>query len=667
MNSTFMAIEVGKRGLQAQQQALNITGHNLDNLNTEGYSRQRVTLATMDPLYDPSLTRGEQAGQIGQGTIATRIERVRDQMLDKRIVSQSGGQGYWQTRDTYLRQLEQTFMEVGDNSVRGAMDKFWDAWQNLANEPTSDAARSVVLQRGQTLVDSIHQRYNDLKTLQDQANEDIGITVKQVNDYARQIAALNKQITESKADGDSPNDLMDRRDLLVDKLAKLVDVSVDTQDPDEYIIHTGGHVLVQGGLARQFAMIPGAAADNYSQIVWRTTISADDPIPGKDMPDTDEPAVFTSGSLHALVEMRDNTVQTEIQSLDSMSMNFSDLVNEVHTQGYGTNGKTGLEFFNQYPFVNNVNGDYDRNGDGQADSTYLFRISGVNKLDAKAQPGLSGTITLDAPDGTIAIPYYNTDTVDDIISRINGSGAEVTARLNNNGQLSFRATTSDTALQRNGNPDFVIRHIEDSGLLLSQYAGVLRANGAAGAYDWGHTGAAASLTGNGQPVQNANGTTSAYPVSFGVAPMAHPSGWIDINPQVANDPASIAASFSEKTLDDPLGQSAKAVVNSGNGEAALAIAAIRNSNVMVGGFKSFDDYFASSVGRVGSLGEQSGTQLETQNHLMKNLTDMRQSISGVNVDEELANMMEYQKGYQAAAKYLTTSNNLLDVLLTLIT
>jgi flagellar hook-associated protein 1 FlgK len=103
--------------------------------------------------------------------------------------------------------------------------------------------------------------------------------------------------------------------------------------------------------------------------------------------------------------------------------------------------------------------------------------------------------------------------------------------------------------------------------------------------------------------------------------------------------------------------------NPGNGDAAMAIASIRNTEVMVGQFRSFDDYFADSVGRIGLLGEQSERALETQNLIMKQLEEMRQSVSGVNIDEELANMIKYQHGYSAAARFITTVNTMLDTLI----
>ncbi|QQO07522.1 flagellar hook-associated protein FlgK [Breznakiella homolactica] len=620
MTSTFQGIEIGKRAVSAHQQGLTTVGHNLSNASTEGYSRQRVEFSPFEPIYLPGLNREETPGQIGQGVVVERIERIRDQLLDQRIVAQAGGEGYWGTRDKYVLMMERMYNEPADVSVRGRMDAFWDSWEELARHPADNAPRRAVIERGKTLIDSIHERYKGLKGLQDMAEQDIQITVARVNELSRQIAGLNDDIQKIRAQGDNPNDLLDRRDLLVDKLSSIIDVTTDSRDPDEFMVHTAGFVLVQGRIGRQFSLERGIETEGYSKIVWEET--------GND-------AVFRSGSLAALVELRDSTIQSEIQSLDSMTMNFIDLVNESHRPGYGSNGTTGLDFFTERPFVTNVTGNYDRNGDGEFDSTYIFRIAGTNTLEPRAQIGLEGVITLSAADGTVDIPYYPTDTVAEVIQRINNSGAEVVARLDREGRLSLKGTPAEDW----SNPDFVIRHIEDSGRLLQGYAGLLNASGPEGAYDWGGADAVASLTGGA--------------INYTVAPVAHPSGWIEVNPSILKDPGSVAAGYGLN--DRP--------ANVGNGEAATAIASIRYNEVMVGRLGTFDDYFADAVARVGLMGEQSERALETQNLIMKQLKDMRQSISGVNIDEELSQMIKYQHGYAAAARFITTVNDMLDTII----
>ncbi|HOJ98649.1 MAG TPA: flagellar hook-associated protein FlgK [Termitinemataceae bacterium] len=620
MQSTFMPIEIGKRSLVAHQQGLATVGHNLSNASTEGYSRQRVEFTPFEPLYLPGLNREETPGQIGQGVVVERILRARDELLDKRIVAQGSGEGYWETRDKYILMMERLYNEPADVSIRGRMDAFWDAWQELSLHPADAAPRKAVLERGKTLIDTIRERYKGLKNLQNMAEEDIQGTVKRINDLSRQIAKLNEEIQKIRAQGDNPNDLYDRRDLLVEKLSSLINITTDTRDPDEFIIHTAGFVLVQGRIGRQFDLVSGIDTEGYSRVIWK---------------ETGEEAHFESGSLAALLELRDKTVRDEIQSLDTMTMNFIDLVNDAHRAGYGINGKTGLDFFTEHPFVTNVNGNYDRNGDGQYDSTYIFRITGTNKLEERAQIGLEGTITLAAADGTVDIPYYPTDTVADVVQRINNAGAEVVARLDREGRLTLKGTPAANL----ANPDFVIRYVADSGRFLEGYAGILQNRGPEGAFRWDQADAVIALRGESG--------------SYAVAPIAHPSGWIEVNQALVKDPFSIASGYGEN------GKPA----NPGNGEAALEIARLRNTVVMVGRLGTFDDYFADAVARVGLWGEQSDRALEIQNRIMKQLKDMRDSISGVNIDEELSQMIKYQHGYAAAARFISTFNEMLDTII----
>ena len=133
MGSTFSGIELGKRSIMAQTDAITTAGHNISNANTEGYSRQRVQIKEFDPLYRPDMTRAERPGQIGQGVDVQSITRVRDELLDKRIVAQENQETYWETRSDYYTMLEQIYNEPDDISVRYNMDKFWESWQDIVS------------------------------------------------------------------------------------------------------------------------------------------------------------------------------------------------------------------------------------------------------------------------------------------------------------------------------------------------------------------------------------------------------------------------------------------------------------------------------------------------------------------------------------------------------
>ena len=122
--------------------------------------------------------------------------------------------------------------------------------------------------------------------------------------------------------------------------------------------------------------------------------------------------MFTGGTLGALVELRDVDVRNEIQTLNTMTMNFADLVNDVHRNAVGANKVTGLDFFVQHSFVENANGNFDRNGDGLLDTSYIFRFTGTNALDKQQQVGIEGVMTFSGSTGDVQVPYFHTDTVE---------------------------------------------------------------------------------------------------------------------------------------------------------------------------------------------------------------------------------------------------------------
>ena len=618
MGSTFSGIELGKRSIMAHTDAITTAGHNISNANTEGYSRQRVQLKEFDPLYKPDLERAERAGMIGQGMDSQSINRVRDELLDQRITEQQHSESYWETRSKYYTMIEQIYNEPDDVSIRSNMDKFWEGWQELSVHPESQAARQAVVTRGESLADSIKTKWEALMGVGNLINGDIEATVKQVNDYTRQIAALNAEIVRSRGMGDNPNDLLDRRVLLVDKLSKIINITSDRRDSDEFMVHLDGHVLVQGGIARGFELETVVDNNGYDKLVWK---------------DTGNNAVIKGGTLGALIELRDVDIRSEVQSLNTMTMNFSDLVNDIHRNGYGANNVTGLDFFTQHSFVENVNGNYDRDGDGTLDHSYIFRFTGTTKLNPQEQIGLEGVMTLSGPGGNVQVAYHPTDTVETVINRINDSNGEVKAYLDRNNNLVLKGTTASAV----ENPDFVIRHVEDSGFFLTGYTGILQASGAAGAYDYAQADAVQALAG----------------AQFAVSPVLNPAGYIEVNQALKNDVMSVAAAYKDNSGN----------VNAGDGRAAVEIAAIRNTKVMIGHERTFDDYFADSVTNVGLKGEQAENMHLSHSAVMEDLRSLRDSISGVNIDEELADIIKFQHGYNAAAKFVTVWDSLLDTII----
>lgn len=621
--STFSGVELSKRALNAQSQSLQTVGHNINNLNTEGYSKQRVDLRTMIPLHIPGL-RPEIPGQIGQGVEQSQIVRQRNFGLDKQIFAQGHKESYWNTRDAYMSRLESVYNEVGESSVRNMLDRYWASWQDVASNPEDGAARTVLLERADTLISGIRDRYVALTEIRNTLDDEVSYNANLINQYTRDISTLNHKIYESQSLGDNPNDWLDRRDLLVEKLGKIINITVDRSDPNEFLVHTNGKVLVQGDEFRTFELVRNADDINTHSIQWA---------------DTGEEIDYTGGTLTALIDMRDTDVRGEIQKLNTFSIVLVDETNNLHTQGYSLTGNKGRSFFVETPAVINAQGNLDVNQDGVFNESRIYRVTGKNELQRNSIIGITGAITLQGTtaDETIIVQYNATDTVQQVIDKMNGSGAEVSASLDSNNKLTIHANTSHDS----NNPDFVLRVIEDSGEFLSGYSGLLATPGVDGGFNWQQADAVNVLT---------EGTR------YGISPYLDPAASMTVNPFVRRQPQEIAAS----TLAQD------GIVDVGEGSIALKIANLRTDDVGFGEAKSFDDYFSESVASVASRGEEAEIHAKTYTLIMDQLRSERSSVSGVSLDEELQDMIKFQTAYGAAAKFLTNLNQIFETLLNMV-
>src|SRR3954471_5176943 len=223
--STFMGLQTSLRGLLAHQQAIDTTSHNVANANTEGYSRQ---LADMTPTEALKVIGGTgEVGHIGTGVTVESYRRIRDAFLDLQYRAQSMQVGDQETRSTQLDQVELALSEPGDNGIASQLAKFWNGWADLSNSPDDVAARQALIDQAKNLAASFKGVDDQLTTVDSQATAEYAAIVGPAGDVqaiATEIATLNGAIKQFVSAGDSPNDLMDRRDALLDKLSKLAQV-----------------------------------------------------------------------------------------------------------------------------------------------------------------------------------------------------------------------------------------------------------------------------------------------------------------------------------------------------------------------------------------------------------------------------------------------------------
>jgi flagellar hook-associated protein 1 FlgK len=263
--STFMGLQTALSGLQADQEAINTTGQNIANANTPGYSRQVVSLQAAMPLSVPALSSLTGMGaQLGTGVDATTINRIRNQFLDVQYRTQNSATSNSTTQQTTLQQAQTALDEPSANGISAQLTNFWNAWGALANAPTSTAALQSVVDSGTTLTQTINQVDGQLATVQSQASQhEAALTGPsgQLMTDATQIASLNNQISQSTANGQTPNDLLDQRDQLLDDLSSLGNITVTNQ--------SNGMVQVNFGDAAQ-PLINGTTV-NWPQTITSAT------------------------------------------------------------------------------------------------------------------------------------------------------------------------------------------------------------------------------------------------------------------------------------------------------------------------------------------------------------------------------------------------------------
>ncbi len=217
--STFLGLETALRGILAQQRAIDVTGHNIANASTPGYSRETANLVTTQPYLDTP------AGLLGTGVDVQSYQRVRDSYIDLQLRTQTMLKGSYQAQQDGLGQVELTLAEPSDNGLSSLLGKYWSAWQNLTNAPGDMATRQALAQSAASLADGFSSLSSQMSTIVSQTTTQQSLSMDQVNTIGSQIAALNSSIKASNLAGQTPNDLLDRRDALLDQLAQLGNVT----------------------------------------------------------------------------------------------------------------------------------------------------------------------------------------------------------------------------------------------------------------------------------------------------------------------------------------------------------------------------------------------------------------------------------------------------------
>lgn len=323
-------LNIGTSGLLAFQNALTTTSHNISNVNTDGYSRQRVDLSTRFPEKSG-------AGYFGTGVNVTNVARIYDQFLTDQVQVQTSGNSQLETYYDIASRVDNLLADP-EAGLAPAVQEFFDAMQGLANNPTSQPARQVVVRNAESMVDRFHSIYDSVHALQSEVNTKLAGAVAEINSISAQIANLNTQIVTQKgaANGKEPNDLLDQRDVLLRNLSEKVAVSTIRQGDGAVNVFVGtGQQLVLGGNSQQLAI----TQSQYDQSHYEIAIQSNTGV------NTNITPYLNGGEIGGLVDIRENILMPALNSLGRVALGLQNSFNEQHKLGLDLQGDQGLDFF----------------------------------------------------------------------------------------------------------------------------------------------------------------------------------------------------------------------------------------------------------------------------------------------------------------------------------
>ena len=325
----FSVLNTAKLGLQTSQTAIEIIGHNIANVQTEGFSRQEVTLEVNRP-------RRVGLAFLGTGVRATSVTRDFDQFLFNQILGESSTLGNFDIRNTFFQRLETIVNESSGVSLNNAMSEFFLAFDDLASNPTNLSVRTAVLSAAGTLATVFNQLGSSL--LQQRMNLDAAVTaeVTEINGMLDEIAEFNRSIRQLENGNTPANDLRDQRDLLIKQLSEKLDVQlIDTNDNSTMLTLSGGSPLVVGTTVFKLSVTANLDNRGFKDIL------VDDGMGGTN----NVTAEIQGGEMRGLLDMRDVETLGLIDQLDRLAAGLMEQVNGVHLQGLGLDGSSGNLFF----------------------------------------------------------------------------------------------------------------------------------------------------------------------------------------------------------------------------------------------------------------------------------------------------------------------------------
>lgn len=640
---TSSIIDIGVRALTVAQYGLVTTQHNIANVNTPGYHRQQITQSTLLPF-------GTGAGWLGQGAKVDTVKRLYSEFLDNQVLSTTAQNAFFETYSFEVRQIDNL---LGDpaSGLSPALQQFFGSVQTVANDPASVPARQLLISSAQVMVARFHAMHERLAGIREGVNTQLAGVVGEINAYATQIAELNERIVLAQSTYlQPPNDLLDQRDRLIAELNERVRATVVRQSDGTFNVFIGnGQALVVGQVAYQLAAVRSDLDPDNLDIIHRASGGGQIRLSETDL---------TGGRLGGLLAFRREVLEATQNGLGRVALALAVTFNNQHRLGQDLLGALGGDFFRIDTTSPTVKANDNNTGTGVLSAT-------LDTSNAGAAALTTGTYRLTYLAGSAS--YL----VEDLV---NGTSTTVAAASLTTAvpgvSLSMAGTPADgdsflVLPTRNGARDIDLALTD-----VNRIAAAAPIRTAAAATNTGSaTISPGTVDASTQPPLNPNllqpvtitftspttydvtGTGTGNPVGLIYTPGADISfnGW---TVQINGAPAA--------------GDTFTTGPNTGgvaDGRNALALAALQLRNMVAGNTATFQGAYSQMVSAVGTRSQEVQINAKAQAALLQQTKQAQQEVSGVNLDEEAANLVRFQQAYQAAAHVVTVAQQTFDALI----
>ncbi len=645
------ALGTAVSGLLSFQRAISTTSHNIVNVNTDGYSRQRTELDSRVPSAFGS-------SFIGNGVEISTIVRSHDQFLTNSVRESTSSYTRLDTFTGLASQIDNMLADP-EGGISPILQEFFSAVQDVADDPASGSARYQLLSTSEALVNRFSNFDTRLQHLSTNTEKDIEAAINEINELAASIANINKVLAETNSSGalsEQSSDLLDQRDNLLEQLAGKVNIQVINEPKNSITVLIGnGQTMVSGNSSYSLRAQPDPADSSKSIIAYTGLIS-----------DIDISAQLNGGEIGGLLDYRSTVLNPTKNSLGRIAIGLADTFNDQHREGMDLNNALGGDFFS---FSQPRTVAHTANTGITASTNVTTTITDVNQLtiddytlsfnagnwqlvSSSGSASTAADVTADLPNvGDTTITFEGLTIVVDAAAGVPANGDSFSISPTEAGSRTIGVTITDpnaiaaaapiraqSSLQNLGDIEIsqgIVTDVTDPNLLQT-----------------------ATITFNTPPdtfdVTYVDAVTGVATVAAGVAYSNNMTyslnGWevslTGVNPQPGDT----------MTIEANLG-------GVGDNRNALELSGLQTTGFFDNGSNNYQEAYSVLVGRVGSLTHSAEVDRDAQGALLAQAEDRRSQVSGVNLDEEAANLIKYQQAYEASARVISTIQSLFETLI----